>query len=514
MLPDYRVQQREHLLDIVRALTEQLDLQTVLRRVLEASATMLAGEVGVIALRDDHDVLRITAGYGVEAQQIPVFDDLLGDVISGQFDPQRMNLRTKQIAKRLDVPLKQVIALPLRIANEPPMGLILVFRAFSGRATENDRQVLQSFADQAAIAVQNARLYAAAEGEKQRLSTLLDNSADGIMILDADLNITRFNRALSQMTGWRAEDTIGRQYDDIIRWERTKTDADLQRALDNDWEPNSTLYVEGELERLDGLTTSVGITYALLKKEDGSALNIIANVRDITNFRRAEEMKNTFISIISHELKTPVSLIKGYAGTLRREDAKWDQRHYQEALAVIEEEADRLTELIENLLAASKLQAQGMRLNMADIDLVRLIERAVERYQTQTTIHTIETSVQDNFPILQGDETRLRQVLDNLLSNAVKYSPKGGKIMVNAEYDAEWVRVSVKDSGIGLRQDQLDKVFDRFYRVDDKLTSETQGTGLGLYLVRAVVEAHGGRIWAESHVNEGATFIVALPNIE
>jgi len=510
MLHDYRVRQRDHLLDIARALTEQLDLREVLRRVIEAAASMLAGEVALIVLRDEYDQLVIEAAHGVPAEELGAFDDMLDDLQTVGFSYERMNLRTRQLAKRLELPLQQVVALPLTMSGEDPLGLILVFRAFSGTATANDRQILQSFADQAAIAVQNARLYASVNDEKQRLAAILEHSADGIMILDEERRILRFNRALSQMTGWTPDTAIGRDYTDVIRWQNRRTGSELDHLLAKGWSPAQTLYMEGDLERLDGLTVSVGITYALLEKE-GRPINIIANLRDITNFRKAEEMKNTFISVISHELKTPVALIKGYAGTLRREDANWSKSDYQEALMVIEEEADRLTELIENLLAASKLQAEGMRLSLGDVQLAEIARRSGERFQTQSKKHRLLLDFPADFPIIQGDEVRLRQVVENLISNAIKYSPKGGEIHIRGDYDAAEVRLSVQDQGIGLTAQQLERVFERFYRADSSLTNNTQGTGLGLFLSRAVVEAHGGRIWAESTPGTGSSFYFALP---
>jgi signal transduction histidine kinase len=293
---------------------------------------------------------------------------------------------------------------------------------------------------------------------------------------------------------------------------------ELSQALTDGWPYQyngdtspSTIYVEGDLERLDGSTISVGITYAPLLTPGGELQNIIANVRDITHFREAERLKSTFISVVSHELKTPVALIKGYADALSREDAHWDQDTIQNGLTVIEEEADRLTELIENLLAASKLQAEGMRLNLDDVNLPRLAQQAIERFQTQTDNHTLRAEFPANFPIIPGDVTRLRQVLDNLLSNAIKYSPDGGEILIRGSYDDESVQIAVSDPGVGLPPDQLDRVFERFYRVNNRQTQKTQGTGLGLYLADAVIKAHGGKIWASNNPNGGATFSFVLP---
>jgi len=235
-------------------------------------------------------------------------------------------------------------------------------------------------------------------------------------------------------------------------------------------------------------------------------------VRDITNFRQAQEMQNVFISTISHELKTPVALIKGHAATLRRDDVEWDNNVVREYSAVIEDEADRLAVLIENLLTTSKIQAQrNLELNLDDVRLDQLAARAVERFQTQTKKHTFKLNFAPDFPVIQGDEQRLRQVIDNLLSNAIKYSPDGGLIEVGGIVDEHSVTIYVRDHGVGLTESDQDRIFERFYRVDDALSRRTQGTGLGLFLARAIVEAHGGKMRVESQPGQGSTFFFTLP---
>jgi len=263
--------------------------------------------------------------------------------------------------------------------------------------------------------------------------------------------------------------------------------------------------------REDGIRITLGITYSPLLDSEGRLVNIITNVRDITHFREAEEMKSTFISVISHELKTPVALIKGYAGTLRREDANWDMDTVRESLEVIEEESDRLTRLIDNLLDASRLQAAQMRLDKTDVRLDRLAARTVNEFRTQTELHTFELDFPPDFPAVQADQERLRQVLSNLLSNAIKYSPNKGRIIVSGRYDDEQVYVAVTDQGIGIPIGERERIFDRFYRVETALSRRTQGAGLGLYLVKSVIEAHGGQIWVEGNEGQGSTFVFTLP---
>jgi signal transduction histidine kinase len=224
-------------------------------------------------------------------------------------------------------------------------------------------------------------------------------------------------------------------------------------------------------------------------------------------------MQNVFISTISHELKTPVAIIKGYAGTLRRTDANWNPDVIRDGLEVIEDEADRLTGLIEDLLTASRIHAErgNMRLALADVRLDQVAAQSVERFQNQTKTHAIMLDFPPDFPTVQGDEVRLRQVLDNLLSNAIKYSPEGGHIEVGGVDRGNDVLIYVRDEGVGLSEADQERVFDRFYRVDGALSRKTQGTGLGLYLAKAIVEAHGGSMYVDSKPGQGATFYFTIP---
>jgi signal transduction histidine kinase len=264
------------------------------------------------------------------------------------------------------------------------------------------------------------------------------------------------------------------------------------------------LYVEGDLERVGQPPLPVGVTYAPLLSNEGKLLNIVASVRDITHFRTAEEIKSTFISIVSHELRTPVALIKGYASTLRRDDAKWDRAVIKDSLSVIEEEADRLSRMIDDLLDASRLQAGGLSLSRADVSLPTLVERLAERFRTQSKRHTIAVDFPENCPVILADENRLSQVISNLISNAIKYSPEGGEIRISGQVRSEQVIVCVSDQGPGINAHDLPHIFDRFYRSTNAV-KQTKGAGLGLYLARAIVEAHGGRIWADASTGSNAT---------
>lgn len=523
MLPDFRVRQRDELLEINRLISEELDLTVVLARILRAATRLLSSHAGLVALHEDGLAgsaesvggWRIAASHGIRTEFLRELDPLLSD-IPDHGDPARFALpeisrRLQRITRAASMGLLNGVGLPL-IARREVVGVIFVFRSHQGSFSAEDRGLLQAFASQAAIAVSNASLYTEVSRRRRDLDAILDSSADGILLLDPRHRIQRFNRACDRLTGFTAEGVIGQRHEDILRWVRREPGPTLEEAEADGWplSPQATLYVEGDLRRADGGIVSLGVTYAPTLTPDGRLLSIIANLRDITRFREAEELKSTFISIVSHELRTPVALIKGYVGTLRREDAAWDPVVVRDSLAVIEDEADRLAGLIDDLLDASRLQAGALSLDLAEVPLGPLLKQIVTRYSTQASGHRFVADVPPTLPVVRADEQRLTQVVTNLLSNAVKYSPEGSEIRVRAEPRPSELVVCVTDQGLGIDAADATHVFDRFYRAPG-VARNTKGAGLGLFLARAIIEAHGGRIWVDPRTGGGAQVCFALP---
>jgi PAS domain S-box-containing protein len=565
LLATYQLRQREFLLRITRAMTSRLDLPSLLESILRSAAEMVGAPAGMILLQPQSPPLdavirvaprfQVRAIYHIPLESLGAFAPLLDTATltalheaalarSDDNSPPALDLtgKVREVEEQLGELLGQVVAIPLLFEQEM-LGVIYLFRG-NYAFTQLDWQFLQGFADQAAIAVRNASLVHLLDTERTRLATILENSADGIMILSADRQVMAVNQALAAMVGMAAEDLVGRSCGAVLPLDNVTGHHLCQDEAYSPQNVPATATCEGELA-LPGQRRIVTVTYTPLLADDGRLLNIIANVHDITRFREEEEMKSTFTSIISHELKTPVALIKGYAQTLARPDAQWDAETARQGLEIIEEEADRLEGLINNLLDVSRIAASGLKLDFGDVNLQQLAGKLADAYRTQTNRHSIVLDFPQPLPLVWGDEERLRQVLTNLVSNAIKYSPDGGIIRVGGwlqpahaeavpiegpqpatpsktEYGAEdaeapdaeqtaHVVMFVADQGVGIPHSELANIFDRFYRVDSSLRRTTAGAGLGLFLARAIVEAHGGRIWANSEPGRGTTIFFTIP---
>lgn len=228
----------------------------------------------------------------------------------------------------------------------------------------------------------------------------------------------------------------------------------------------------------------------------------------------AEDQRSLFISVISHELQTPIAIIKGYASTLSRPDAHFDREVIQSRLVAIDEEADRLNKLVQNLLYASRIQAGALRIEIVPIDLAPLLQSVVRRMQARAPSAHFVLNLPPYLPPVMADWERIEEVVTNLCENAIKYSPRDQQVTISATATGEEVITSVADTGMGISPRDQEKIFGRFQRLGNPLAQTVPGAGLGLYICRSIVEAHGGRIWVESALHHGSTFSFSLPREE
>jgi PAS domain S-box-containing protein len=352
--------------------------------------------------------------------------------------------------------------------------------------------------------------------EQSRLATIFQQSTEGILAVDSALRITDFNPAMERLTGWSQREVLGRFYYEVLRpKDRQGNELGLQGSpILQAFAGQAVVNREMVILARDGQHFDVSVTASCVRSARGEPISGILTVRDITREREQEEQRSTFISVISHELQTPIAIIKGFASTLARTDATFDMEARRSRLLAIEEEADRLNKLVGNLLYASRIQAGGLQMEIAPLDLSNLVQKVAHRLQVKSPDVTIMVDLPANLPTVMADRDRIEELLENLLDNAIKYSPDKQEVTVACRATGDEVIVSVSDLGMGISLRDQEQIFDRFYRVGDNMTRSMQGAGLGLYICRAIVEAHGGRIWVESLLHEGSTFSFSLPRME
>lgn len=236
-------------------------------------------------------------------------------------------------------------------------------------------------------------------------------------------------------------------------------------------------------------------------------------VRANEELREADQLKSDFMSMISHELRAPLTNIQGALEILIPLESEPDPGATKEMLGIIDEQSQRLVDLVEDVLRISRIQAGGLVLRLTQFEIGPVLSRLVAEFENETASHRFRVRVDSEAAWVRADRDRFEEILSYLLDNAVKFSPQGGTILIEVTRRGEDHVLSVSDPGVGIPARDLDRIFDKFHRVDSSDAKETYGHGLGLYLARQLVEAHGGKIWAESRLKAGSTFYFTLPAV-
>jgi signal transduction histidine kinase len=237
--------------------------------------------------------------------------------------------------------------------------------------------------------------------------------------------------------------------------------------------------------------------------------HLVEQIANLEAKRRLDSLQDDFVATITHELLTPLGFIKGYATTLLRDDITWEADTQREFLTIIDEEADRLRDLIDNLMDSSRLQAGTLQMTCQPIRLDTLVKEVSQRVRSLHENMNIELEITARRLQVFADPTRLAQVFDNILGNAIKYAP-GSPIAITVNKVEDMAHISIRDYGPGIPAEHIEQIFQRFYRIPEHSTS-ARGTGLGLYICRKIIQAHSGKITAEANLGEGTTFHIYLP---
>jgi two-component system phosphate regulon sensor histidine kinase PhoR len=499
-LLEQRVKEVNTLFGIGKSVTALLDLEKLLARLVEAAVYLTGAEEGSLLLVDEEtDELYMVAAQGFDKRmarsfRIRVEDSLAGEVIRTG-EPMMLDGSQSQRIKTAYL-VRSLIYVPLRVKNRVS-GVLGVDNRQTERAfTKHDLRLLSVLAGYAAIALENARLFAEVESERTKLATVLGGIEEPVLVSTGrDDRVVLANAAARRAFDLGAMVVEGHPLAQLIQNEA------LVDFVTSALETGSAKKTEIPLS--DGRTL-----YATLTPIPDVGRAVI--MQDITHLKELDQMKTEFVSTVSHDLRSPLTSILGYAQMLKA-IGPLDEKQ-EMFIERIMASVGQITELINDLLDIGRIEA-GLGIDMRPCNMSVIAGDTVEQFQNEATRkgQKLVYHAPVEAAVVLGDDLRLRQVLSNLIGNAIKYTPEEGQIRVTVRLEDSIVLLSVEDDGIGIPAAELPFIFDKFYRVESDETADIQGTGLGLSICKSVVEKHGGRIWAESVPGKGSIFHVALP---
>jgi two-component system, OmpR family, phosphate regulon sensor histidine kinase PhoR len=364
--------------------------------------------------------------------------------------------------------------------------------------------------------------------EHGRTAAILESMAEGVAVVGSDERVVYSNAAFAQILGSGTTaagsnvagsngvpggDGIpgrsagqGRRLVELVR--QTELLGVVKKALTSEERVESEVTVGTVRVR----TFAVTAAPVRASEEGGTAIGAVLVLHDISELRRLERVRQDFVANVSHEFKTPLTAIRGFAETLLG-GALDDVDHRVRFVEIIQDHAERLTRLTDDLLKLSTIEAGKMELELLTVSPPELLKMCADTasFAAKKKQQTIKIECARDLPSVRGDSGRLRDVLQNLLDNAVQYTPAGGHIVASAARDGDEIVFTVADNGIGIPQAEQERIFERFYRVDEGRSREVGGTGLGLSIARHIAEAHGGRVWVESAIGQGSRFHFSVP---
>jgi PAS domain S-box-containing protein len=486
-----RVRLVRRLNDVVADLNAELELSAVLDRVA-ASVIELTGAdaAGFVLIEQSANALRLVSISGLPESLRGVTADLrtslVGELLRSGRTVMLATADTRSLSDLIWSELTglHTIALGVSSVHGRPYGAL--YALFSGhRAGHIELELLELFAGHAGVVVGNAVSYAEVVKQRKHERAVIEASADGIAVLDRDGIVRQWNPAARSITGMTPDEVIGRP----LPFTLPAPDA----------EP--TIQVESG--------TWLNVLYSEIEDHD----EVVVDFRDVTEAKSLEAAKDLFLSMTSHELRTPITVVHGFAKTLVQRWDKLGDADRRQAVAIIAERAQTLGQLVDNLLY-SRTMPDGLAVTNEPFDLGRLLQGAVEGFRGMSEQHTLELAVRDDLPDAFGDAMATDIIVGQLLENAVKYSPGGGTVTVRAGVEDDSIVVTVEDDGVGIPTGDRERVFERFVQGEAGDRRRFGGLGLGLYIVRRLARAQHGEVTAHARTGaEGTSMRFTLPRV-
>jgi two-component system phosphate regulon sensor histidine kinase PhoR len=494
-----RVNELETIFKVGQSITSNLDLDQVLTEVVQAAVEVTGAEEGSILLPDEETgelYIRASRNFRddfVRTFRLPVTDTYAGQVFKtgvplflNEMDPQK--IKTAYL-------VYSIIYVPL-IFRDQTVGVLGVDNRESQRGFDDKNlTLLQTMADYAAIAIENAKLFSQTEIERSKLETILRQVEDGVLVVGEDDRLILVNHVVRNAFGLGDQVLEGKKYSDVFS----------HRAL--------LMTIRGDAPNPDRIEIRIDDQkYFRARSTPIDGVGQVITLHDISYLKELDQAKTEFVTTVSHDLRSPLTSIMGYVELIKRVGEVTDQQ--ADYIKRVQASVYHITTMINEILELGKIENR-LDKNFEMVRLIPIIEDVVtgQKPVVAERNQTLSVKLIDSLPAVYGDSIQLRQMLENLIGNAIKYTGRGGKILITGETEKDQVILRVQDTGYGIPLADQPKVFDRFYRANN-VTPDTQGTGLGLAITKSIVDNHKGRIWVDSKEGEGSTFTVVLPIYE
>jgi PAS domain S-box-containing protein len=491
------------LLNISQSVSATLDLERGVHPILEGALEETEASVArfVMLGGGERPQRAFVAGGTPAASQSGIYAELdraFAAVLTRRRDPLVIQDLAQLKGAEATAKLQSVAIFPVRPQNST-VAVLWVGDEKKDAFDEARVNFLSTLASQAAVLVENARLFQAAEGGRRRLAAILASTTDAILVTDAEGRLLLTNPAAQNLLALD-ETALGRPLSGLALPET------LAQALMPPRDEQQLPTVEVPIDDRRIYYASI----APITGTEGTTLGMVAVMRDVTHFKELDEMKSEFVATVSHDLRAPLTFIRGYATMLLMAGDLNEKQH--DYLERILEGIDQMSALIGDLLNLRRIEA-GVGIRQEPCRLGLILVEAVDAMRARATSKgvTLRLEPTEGAPTVTGDRTLLRQAVSNLVDNAIKYTPAPGQVSVGLSTTAHEAVIHITDTGIGIAPEDQVRLFEKFYRIKRRETGNIQGTGLGLALVKSIIERHGGRVWAESVANQGSTFYIALP---
>ena len=404
------------------------------------------------------------------------------------------------------------MAMPI-IHHSKTLGVIAVGRP-AVDYDEHDAKLLRLVATRLAVLIENSNLYHDVNARRERWEAVFRFTDEGIIIFDRNGVIVGFNPAATDITQWTTADALGKPFGSIVKTatvdNQTAGVSPLARVLG---EGITLANSEQLLESRNGGRVWTEISYSPIFDDSGSVTSGIAIIRNTQKDREIDEIKSDFISIVSHELRTPLTAIKGFLSMVIKNDfgsLNDKQSHY---LTRVYQSNQRMINLVEDLLDVSYIESGKINLSINPVGLDSIVADVVTELagKAQTNDITVKMKKHTKLPLVLADETRLHQIMLNLIDNSIKYSMPGSLVQIDCTIQGDELITTITDQGVGIGKGQIDRLFTKFGRIYNPMSVQAGGSGLGLYIVKNLVESHGGRIWVTSQEGKGSKFRFSVP---